>query len=135
MHLFLFSDGGSRGNPGPAGCGAVVCDQHGAVLKKIKKYIGVTTNNQAEYQALIFGLKEAEKLMPDQISCYLDSKLVVEQVKGRWKVKKLELKPHVEWIQQFVKKYPQTRFVHIPREKNMLADKLANEAMDKALRR
>lgn len=130
MKLLIFSDGGSRGNPGPAGCGAVITDSHGKVLKKLKKYLGTTTNNQAEYQALILGLKEAQKMKPDQIACYLDSKLVVEQVCGRWKIKKLELKPHVEWIKQFLLKHPKTSFQHIPREKNVLADELANEAMD-----
>ncbi len=130
MHVLLFSDGGSRGNPGPSGCGAVVCDENGVVLKKLKKYLGVTTNNQAEYQALILALKAAKKLKPEKITCYMDSKLVVEQVLGRWKVKKIELKPHVEWIKMFVLKHPNTRFLHIPREKNTLADELANEAMD-----
>jgi len=129
-HLLIFSDGGSRGNPGPAGCGAVITDKDGNVLKKLKKYLGVTTNNQAEYQALILGLKEAEKMKPKQITCYLDSLLVVEQLNGKWKVKKAELKPHYEFIKVFLFKNPNTHFYHIPREKNKLADRLANEAMD-----
>ncbi len=129
-HFLTFSDGGSRGNPGPSGCGAVICDKNGVVLKKLKKYLGFTTNNQAEYQALILALKAAAKLKGEKITCYLDSKLVVEQVSGRWKIKKLELKPHVEWVRQFVLEHPETTFRHIPREKNTLADELANEAMD-----
>lgn len=131
MHVLVFSDGGARGNPGPAGCGAAITDERGKILKKLKKYLGFTTNNQAEYQALILGLKGAEKFKPESITCYLDSKLVVEQVCGRFKVKKIDLKPHVEWIQRFVKKHHRTRFLHIPREKNRLADQLANEAMDR----
>lgn len=132
-HLLIFSDGGSRGNPGPAGCGAVITDEEGNVLKKLKKYIGITTNNQAEYQALILGIKEAEKMKPSKITCYLDSLLVVEQLNGAWKVKKTELKPHYEYIKLFTLKHPKTHFYHIPREKNKLADKLANEAMDSKL--
>lgn len=131
MHFLLFSDGGSRGNPGPAGCGAVITDDHGKVLKKLKKYLGVTTNNQAEYQALILGLKAAARLKPGKITCYLDSELVVRQVNGQYRVKKPELKPHVQWIQHFFLKHPNTKCIHIPREKNALADQLANEAMDK----
>lgn len=129
-HVLIFSDGGSRGNPGPAGCGAVITDKDGNVLKKLKKYIGETTNNQAEYQALILGLEEAEKMGAETITCYLDSLLVVEQLNGKWKVKKVELKPHFEWIRRFVFEHPDTRFHHIPREKNTLADQMANEAMD-----
>jgi len=132
-HVLIFSDGGARGNPGPAGCGVAITDKDGNILKKISKYIGETTNNQAEYQALILGLKEAEKMKPKKISCYLDSLLVVEQVNGKWKVKNVDLKPHVEWIKMFTLKHPHTRFFHIPREKNKLADQLANQAMDKKL--
>lgn len=129
-NVLVFSDGGSRGNPGPAGCGAVITNEHGRVLKKLKKYLGITTNNQAEYQALILGLKAAAKLKSAQITCYLDSELVVQQVNGYYRVKKAELKPHVEWISKFITTHPNTKFIHIPREKNMLADELANEAMD-----
>ncbi|MGE3278423.1 MAG: ribonuclease HI family protein [Candidatus Altimarinota bacterium] len=129
-HVLVFSDGGSRGNPGPAGCGAVITDKDGKVLKKLKKYLGVTTNNQAEYQALILGLQAADKMKAEQITCYLDSLLVVEQLNGKWKVKKAELKPHYELIKGFVLQHPNTRFHHIPREKNTMADQLANEAMD-----
>lgn len=130
-HILLFSDGGSRGNPGPAGCGAVITDERGRILKKLKKYLGVTTNNQAEYQALILGLKASKSLNPEKITCFLDSELVVKQVNGIYKVKKPELFPHVEWIRKFLLKSSNTKFVHIPREKNKLADQLANEAMDK----
>ena len=129
-NVFVFIDGGSRGNPGPAGCGAVITDEHGKVLKKLKKYLGVTTNNQAEYQALIMGLKAAAKLKPERITCYLDSELVVRQVCGEYRVKKPELKPHVQWISRFIVSNPNTKFIHIPRQRNALADQLANEAMD-----
>lgn len=127
----LFCDGGSRGNPGPAGCGAVITDDKGTIIKKISKFIGKNTNNQAEYQAVLLGLKEVEKLKPKNLKVYLDSKLIVEQVCGRWKVKKKELKPHHDKIKSFIKKHPKTSFHHIPREKNTEADKMANIAMDK----
>lgn len=133
--LLLFTDGGSRGNPGPAGCGVVITDQDGKVLEKTGKYIGKTTNNQAEYQALLLGLKTIEKAIGknkiEEIRCYLDSKLIVEQVNGRWKVKKKELKPHYEKVKLFLLKHPNTSFHHIPREKNKLADEMANKAMDR----
>jgi ribonuclease HI len=130
MKLLLFSDGGSRGNPGPAGCGAVICDERGKMLKKLKKYLGITTNNQAEYQALILGLKAAEHMKPDRMTCYLDSELVVKQLNGLYKVINKDLKPHVEWIRQFMKKHHNTTFSHIHRSKNTIADELANQAMD-----
>jgi ribonuclease HI len=129
--LLLFCDGGSRGNPGPAGCGAVITDEKGNILKKLSKFIGKDTNNQAEYQAVILGLKEVEKLKPKKLKVYLDSKLIVEQVCGRWKVKKKELRPHYDKIRSYIRKHPQTSFHHIPREKNTEADKMANQAMDK----
>ena len=133
--LLLFADGGSRGNPGPGGCGVVITDKGGKVIEKISKYIGHTTNNRAEYQALLLGLETLEKAIGknkiEKISCYLDSKLVVEQVKGKWKVKNRELKPLTEKVKSFLKKYPNTGFYHIPRAKNKLADQLVNEAIDK----
>lgn len=130
-NLLLFADGGARGNPGPAGCGAVITDEQGNIIKKISEYIGEATNNQAEYQALIFALDEVKKLNPKQLTCYLDSKLVVEQVSGRWRVKEEKLKKLHAQVIEYVLKHPNTSFHHIPREKNKQADKLANQAMDK----
>ena len=129
--VLVFSDGGSRGNPGPGGCGAVISDDKGKVLSKVSEFIGHCTNNQAEYMALLYGLAEAEKLKPKSITCYSDSKLVVEQVSGNWKVKNKELKEYYEQVKLFLKKHPNTKFHHIPRAKNQLADQLANEAMDR----
>lgn len=130
-HVFIFSDGGARGNPGPGGCGAVVTDPKGNVLKKVSEFIGHCTNNQAEYMALLFGLDAAATFKPKKISCYLDSKLVVEQVSGRWKVKNKELKEYHQQALLFMKDHKDTSFHHIPRAKNKMADQLANDAMDK----
>ncbi len=130
-HVFVFSDGGARGNPGPSGCGAVVTDEKGNVLKKVSEFIGHSTNNQAEYMALLFGLDAAAKLKPKKISCYLDSKLAVEQICGRWKVKNKELQEYHQQVQLFLKDHKDTSFHHIPREKNKMADQLANDAMDR----
>lgn len=129
--VLLFCDGGSRGNPGPAGCGAVITDTNGKILKKMSKYIGEDTNNQAEYQAVLMGMEELKKMKPTKVRVYLDSKLIVEQVNGNWKVKKKELKPHHKKITEWVKSHGSISFHHIPRSKNTEADKLANEAMDK----
>ncbi|MDP3975818.1 MAG: ribonuclease HI family protein [bacterium] len=129
-HLLVFSDGGSRGNPGPAGCGAVICDKKGKVLKKLKKYIGIATNNVAEYEGLLLGLKEAAKMKGEQITCYADSLLVMEHMSGRWKVKHEGLKPLHKKATTLTKKFSKISFHHIPRERNTLADELANQAMD-----
>jgi len=133
--LLLFTDGGARGNPGPAGCGAIITDKKGQVIDKASKYIGKATNNQAEYQALLLGLntiaKAVGKKQIESIKCYLDSKLIVEQVKGNWKVKNKDLQILHQKVLIFLKKHPNTTFHHIPRSKNTLADQLANEAMDK----
>ncbi len=129
--LLLFCDGGSRGNPGPAGCGAVITDKTGKILKKLSKFIGKTTNNQAEYQAVLLGLEEVKKMNTKKLTVYLDSKLIVEQVNGNWKVKKKELKPHHAKITEYIMKNKETKFIHIRREKNTEADKMANEAMDR----
>jgi ribonuclease HI len=129
-HLLIFSDGGSRGNPGPAGAGAVVCDAKGKVLKKLKKYLGEATNNVAEYEGLLLGLKEAAKLKPEQVTCYADSLLVMEQMAGNWKVKHVDMKPLHKKASLLAAKFAKISYHHIPREKNALADEMANQAMD-----
>jgi len=129
--ILVFSDGGARGNPGHAGCGAAITDKKGTVLKKVSHYIGKSTNNQAEYMALLFGLAAAEEMGAKKITCYTDSQLVVKQVTNQWKVKHATLKEYHQQVQLFIKEHPNTSFHHIPREKNTLADQLANLAMDR----
>ncbi|TQK44140.1 putative phosphoglycerate mutase [Streptomyces sp. SLBN-118] len=125
------ADGGSRGNPGPAGYGAAVIDPTtGETLAEAAEYIGVATNNVAEYKGLIAGLKAAKALDPDaSVRVRMDSKLVVEQMSGRWKIKHPDMKPLAA---EAARVFPasQVTYEWIPREKNKHADRLANEAMD-----
>ncbi|MEU6877308.1 bifunctional RNase H/acid phosphatase [Streptomyces sp. NPDC046712] len=125
------ADGGSRGNPGPAGYGAVVLDPvTGETLAERAEYIGVATNNVAEYKGLVAGLKAARELFPDaRVHVRMDSKLVVEQMSGRWKIKHPDMKPLAA---EAARVFPahQVRYEWIPRERNKHADRLANEAMD-----
>ncbi|MFD4700228.1 reverse transcriptase-like protein, partial [Streptomyces niveus] len=125
------ADGGSRGNPGPAGYGAVVIDAvTGETLAEAAEYIGVATNNVAEYKGLIAGLKAARTLDPAaDVHVRMDSKLVVEQMSGRWKIKHPDMKPLAAEAAR-VLPAGQVRYEWIPREKNKHADRLANEAMD-----
>ncbi|RNL70944.1 bifunctional RNase H/acid phosphatase [Streptomyces sp. I6] len=132
MHeLVVEADGGSRGNPGPAGYGAVVRDAaSGEPLVERAEYIGVATNNVAEYRGLIAGLKAARELDPGaRVHARLDSKLVVEQMSGRWKIKHPDMKPLAA---EAARIFPpgQVTYEWIPRERNKHADRLANEAMD-----
>ncbi|MER6616758.1 bifunctional RNase H/acid phosphatase [Streptomyces xantholiticus] len=125
------ADGGSRGNPGPAGYGAVVLDPvSGEPLAEAAEYIGVATNNVAEYKGLVAGLKAAYRLDPEAaIRVRMDSKLVVEQMSGRWKIKHPDMKPLAA---EAARVFPPGRVTYewIPRERNKHADRLANEAMD-----
>lgn len=125
------ADGGSRGNPGPAGYGAVVIDATtGQTLAEAAEYIGVATNNVAEYRGLVAGLRAAYDLDPTAtIHVRMDSKLVIEQMSGRWKIKHPDMKP-LAFEAARVYPAPQVTYEWIPREQNKHADRLANEAMD-----
>ena len=129
--LTIYTDGGARGNPGPAGIGVVIYDQNDKLISQHSKFIGKTTNNQAEYQALIFGLKKAKELEAKEIKCLLDSELVVRQLAGRYKVKNKDLKPFFAEILKLTNEFKAVIFKHIPRRKNKLADKLVNLAINK----
>ena len=133
--LVVEADGGSRGNPGPAGYGAVVRDaDSGEVLAERAAGIGRATNNVAEYGGLIAGLTAAVDLDPSEVEVRMDSKLVVEQMSGRWQVKHPAMKPLVAEAKDLVRRLPGVRFRWIPRAQNSHADRLANEAMDAAAR-
>ncbi|MFF9054771.1 bifunctional RNase H/acid phosphatase [Streptomyces erythrochromogenes] len=125
------ADGGSRGNPGPAGYGAVVLDPaSGETLAERAEFIGVATNNVAEYKGLIAGLTAARELAPDaEVLVRMDSKLVVEQMSGRWKIKHPDMKPLAAEAARILPR-AQVTYEWIPRERNKHADRLANEAMD-----
>jgi broad specificity phosphatase PhoE/ribonuclease HI len=127
------ADGGSRGNPGPAGYGAVVRDADtGEVLAERKQAIGVDTNNVAEYRGLIAGLEAAAEIGASSVQVRMDSKLVVEQVSGRWQVKNERLRPLASQAAVLRRSFADITFEWIPREHNRHADRLANEAMDEA---
>ena len=133
MKVIVEADGGSRGNPGPAGFGAVVWSvDHSTVLAEIKEAIGTATNNVAEYRGLIAGLTEAANLGASDVDAFLDSKLVVEQMSGRWKVKHPDLAQLHQEARRLASGFERISFSWIPREKNSHADRLANEAMDAA---
>ncbi|MCW2529965.1 MAG: hypothetical protein JWM76_4825, partial [Pseudonocardiales bacterium] len=127
------ADGGSRGNPGPSGYGAVVFDaDSGAVLAERKAALGITTNNVAEYSGLIAGLEAAIELGASEVAVRMDSKLVVEQMSGRWQIKHPVLQPLAQKAQRLRTELGAVTFEWIPRERNKHADRLANEAMDEA---
>ncbi|MBB5785050.1 bifunctional RNase H/acid phosphatase [Nonomuraea jabiensis] len=129
------ADGGSRGNPGPAGYGAVVMDaSDGQVLAEAAEAIGVTTNNVAEYRGLIAGLQAVLRLGGEgaPVAVRMDSKLVIEQMAGRWKIKNEGLRPLATEAGALVRRLRVTEWTWIPRERNKHADRLANEAMDAA---
>ena len=133
MKVIVEADGGSRGNPGPAGYGSVVWSaDHGTVLAESKQAIGRATNNVAEYRGLIAGLEEAAKLGATDVEVSMDSKLVVEQMSGRWKVKHPDLVPLHQQAMALSTRFDHIAYAWIPRSKNAHADRLANEAMDAA---
>lgn len=128
MKAIIYTDGGARGNPGPAGIGAVI--KVGDQIYKYKKYIGETTNNQAEYQALLMALTNAKKLGITEAECYLDSELVVKQLNRQYKVKDKDLAEKFVKVWNLMLTFKKITFKHIYREQNQEADNLVNEAID-----
>lgn len=133
LRVVVQADGGSRGNPGPAGYGAVVLDADtGATLAERKAAIGIDTNNVAEYQGLIAGLTAAGELGARAVRVQLDSKLVIEQMSGRWQVKHPSMRPLARRAAELAAGFDEISYEWIPRARNSHADRLANEAMDAA---
>jgi len=130
--LIIYTDGGARGNPGPAGIGAVIYDEHKNIIAKISQSIGVATNNQAEYKALIIALEKAQNLKAREVRVFLDSELVVKQLNREYRVKDKDLAPLFVKVYNISLGFKKIIFKHISREKNKLADKLVNLALDKA---
>ena len=132
-NLIVEADGGSRGNPGPAGSGAVVIDADtGEVILEIARFIGVATNNVAEYLALKAGLEGALEINPAaRILVRMDSKLVIEQMSGTWKIKHPDMIQLAAEVQRIARGH-EIKFMWIPREENSRADALANKAMDES---
>jgi len=134
--LRLRADGGARGNPGPAALGVVIEDDQGMRLRTFHRFLGVATNNQAEYQALIEGLKAVADWKPDRLEVYLDSKLVVEQVNGKWRVKEPELKELHKQATELLQRFGDRVTVsHVGREENRGADRLVNIALDERVKK
>lgn len=126
----LYADGGSRGNPGPSASGYVLMDMADNIIHKSGVYLGITTNNQAEYQALRFGLEEAQKLGASIVNVYMDSLLVINQMKGIFKVRNQDLLPIHQAIKELNKNFSKIVFTHVPRELNKLADAEVNITLD-----
>lgn len=132
MKAILFADGAARGNPGPAGSGAVLLDAQGHVIAELTKHLGHATNNVAEYTALIIGLEEAQRRGIDDIDVRMDSMLVVRQMQGLWKIKHPNMKPLALRAGQLLASFPKRTIEHVPREENLIADALSNKAIDDA---
>ncbi len=126
----LFADGAARGNPGPAGAGAVLFGDRGEVLAELHKPLGRATNNVAEYEALILGLEEAKRRGIERLDVRMDSLLVVRQMQGLWKIKHPGLRPLALRAGALLGEFPVRTIEHIPREENSHADRLANLAVD-----
>jgi len=126
----IYSDGGSRGNPGPSAAGFIILNNRQEVISEGGEYLGITTNNQAEYQGVRIGLEEAEKLGFKKIDFKLDSMMVVNQMKGYYKIKNRELWPIHERILLIMTKFDRVTFTHVPRQFNQLADGMVNKTLD-----
>ncbi len=128
----MYTDGASRGNPGPSGIGVVILDAKRTKIKEVYKYIGEATNNIAEYAALVCGLEEAALLDAEEIVIYMDSELLAKQLNGEYKVKDEKMKILFEKALGILKNFKSFEIKHIDREKNKEADRLANKAINLA---
>jgi ribonuclease HI len=136
MQFTIHTDGGARGNPGPAGAGAMIRDERGNSVASVSKFLGTCTNNFAEYEAVILALQEVQKLPHGEtahvdIVVKMDSELVVKQVRGEYKIKHPTLREQYARLRELISMFHSVSFVHVPREENSDADALANEAMDR----
>ncbi len=128
--LLLYTDGGSRNNPGPAATGFVLKTENGQTLRKGGNFLGTATNNEAEYRALLEGLKAARDFSPQHLDCFLDSSLVVNQLNGRFKIKESRLGELVFEVKKLETSFVSVRYNYIPREKNKEADAIVNRTLD-----
>lgn len=126
----LYTDGGSRGNPGPSASGYAIFDMNDRLVKESGEYLGITTNNQAEYQAVRLGLEECKKLNASIVHVYMDSLLVVNQMTGIFKIKNRDLWPIHQSIKNLSVNFKQIKYTHIPRELNKTADAMVNKVLD-----
>jgi ribonuclease HI len=131
--LIIYTDGGARGNPGPAGIGAVLNNEKGDRMAEVSEYIGETTNNQAEYKAVVAAIAKAKELGAEELDFFLDSELVVKQLNREYKVRDKDLAPLFMKIYNAVMGFKKVTFKHVRRELNAEADKLVNIALDKEM--
>ena len=129
--IIIYSDGGARGNPGPAACGIIIKSFDRKIIGKFSKYLGITTNNQAEYAVILLGLEEAVKLGAKEIDFYLDSELAVNQLNRKFKVKDLAIQKVFVKIWNLSIGFKKITYHHIPREENKEADQMVNLELDK----
>lgn len=133
MRVTLYADGGARGNPGPAAGGAVLVAEDGRILAERGEYLGVATNNVAEYTGLIVGLEEAKRLGDvTTLDVRMDSLLVVQQMRGVWKIKHPGLRPLALRAGALLAEFPDRTIEHLPRDLNFLADAVVNRILDQA---
>ena len=130
----LMVDGAARGNTGEAGCGAAICDETGKVVKELSRYLGHATNNVAEYEALLMGLEALVRMGGKKIRVQSDSQLLVRQLNGEYRVKDEKLKVLSQRAAGLLRRFDAYRILHVPRELNKLADRLANRGIDDAVR-
>jgi ribonuclease HI len=129
--LRAWVDGGARGNPGPAGYGAHIEDESGKLVRDVNGFLGIATNNVAEYQGLLAALRTARELGAHSLTVLADAQLIVRQMKGEYRVKDAKLRPLFLQAQALAAGIPHFQIQHVPREENAEADRLANEAMDR----
>jgi ribonuclease HI len=126
----VYSDGAARGNPGPAGAGAVIFDADNNLVHELEKYLGHTTNNVAEYEALLLALEKLVAMQVSHVTVYADSELMVKQIRGEYRVKNSKLVPLYQKAKALIKNISHFDIEHVPRERNKAADRLANHAID-----
>lgn len=129
----VYSDGAARGNPGLSGAGAVLVEPNGQVVDRIGKFLGVQTNNYAEYMGLLLGLRRAQALGVTEVEVFADSELMIRQLGGRYQVKSPTLRPLYEEAVKLLKDFSRVKLVHVPREMNKAADEMSNRAIDERL--
>ena len=132
QQLIIYVDGASRGNPGPAGVGAILTDEEG-LYQEYLEYIGEATNNVAEYRALLLALQKAQLLYPRTVKVFSDSELLVKQLRGEYQVKNPRLLQLYRKVRTFLSSFSSFQIEHVKRERNWRADELANLAIDRAL--
>lgn len=130
--LVVYTDGGARGNPGPAALGVAIYSSSGKLLRKYGEHLGDRTNNEAEYEAIISALKTALALGAKIVDCYMDSEFVVRQLAGIYKVREPRMKALFAQVKNLEIHFHKVSYTHIPRAKNKLADQMVNAALDKA---